>query len=66
VKAWLLVDPKRGQALFDEAVASIKNKPGDAEFYELVQAARLLAAPPREKSRYIVSHSDFHYPEEER
>ncbi len=66
VKAWLLVDAKRGQALFDGAVASIRNKPGtDTEFYEIVEAAALLAAPPHEKVQHVVSHLDYRLPEEE-
>lgn len=66
VKAWLLVDAKRGQSLLDDACAAIKDKPGtDTEFYELVEAAELLTAPPHEKAQHILSNCEFHLPEEE-
>jgi hypothetical protein len=66
LKAWLLVDPHRGQALFDEACAAVRNKPGaDGDFHEVVNAATLLAVPWREKPQYIWPYSDFRPPEED-
>jgi hypothetical protein len=67
IKAWLLADAKRGQTLFDEAFAAIKDKPGtDDEFYELADVPELLAVPLLEKSQHIVAnHPDFRPPSEE-
>lgn len=66
LKAWCLVDAKRGQALFDEAFAAVKNKPGaDNDFYQLVEAASLLAAPPEEKPQHILNTPEFRCPYED-
>jgi hypothetical protein len=60
IKAWLAVDPARGDALFAELADSIRGKPGkDEDFYGLVEAAQLLAAPWAEKAQYIVSYPDY-------
>jgi hypothetical protein len=66
LKAWALVDPKRGQTLFDAAAASIKGGPAnDSQFYELVDVADLLAAPPSEKARHIAEDPQYRSLEEE-
>ncbi len=66
LKAWALVEPKRGQALFDEAATSIKGGPADdSQFYDLVGVADLLAAPPSEKARHIAEDPQYRSLEEE-
>jgi hypothetical protein len=66
LKAWALVDPKRGQTLFDAAAASIKGGPADdSQFYDLVDVAELLVAPPTEKARHIAEYPQYRPLEEE-
>jgi hypothetical protein len=67
VQAWCLVDAKRGQTLFDEAAAAITGKPDtEAEFYGLIEAAKLVAANPREKARRLLASPGlFPFDEEE-
>jgi protocatechuate 3,4-dioxygenase beta subunit len=66
VKAWLLVDPQRGEELFDRDLSEIKDgSDASSRIYRLVEAADLLAAPSNEKPQYIMRSSEFRPPKEE-
>jgi len=64
LRTWLLVDPKRGEVLFDRELTEMKSKSGtESRFYTLVAAAPLLTAPLADKLLYIGRSSDFRRPD---
>jgi hypothetical protein len=66
LKAWMLVDPRRGAELFDRELAAMKGNPGDSSrLYRLAEAVEVLAVPLPEKLRYLSHSSDFRSPEED-
>ncbi len=66
LQAWLLVDAARGEALFDRALAAIESKPNtDSDFYGLVEAATVLAAPLSHKAEYIAPYMHYCRPDEQ-
>jgi hypothetical protein len=65
LKAWLLADPTRGEELFDQSLAQLRARPDDSGYYQLIEAAQLLAVPWSEKPAHIASNPAYYGPHEE-
>ena len=63
----MLVDPRRGEELFDRAMAKMK-EPSDTNsrlYQQLVEVIDVLAVAPKDKLKYISRSSEFVSPDEE-
>jgi protocatechuate 3,4-dioxygenase beta subunit len=65
VLAWLVAEPARGRELFQRKLTELKAKPGDYQFYQLLELAHILVLPVQERIAKITRYSDITPPEEE-
>ena len=65
ILAWLLAEPVRGRELFQRRLVELKAKPGDYQFYQLLELVRTLVLPPQERIGKITRYSDIMPPEED-
>ena len=65
ILAWLLAEPSRGRELFEKRLLELKAKPGDYQFYQLLELVRTLVLPVQERIRQITHYSYIMSPEED-